>query len=143
MTRLASPLPVRAAVLAALICGAGPAVAQETATDPTAEEIAITAPEAAALANAYLNSDFFGLPLPLDFATIIGSVGGSAGASHLAEVTYAGSATVPDTVFEVLIFDKSTNLQLMRGSYTKASSMATNESRLSRSTVIVRSHVLR
>ena len=111
MTRLASPLPVRAAVLAALICGAGPAVAQETATDPTAEEIAITAPEAAALANAYLNSDFFGLPLPLDFATIIGSVGGSAGASHLAEVTYAGSATVPDTVFEVLIFDKSTNAQ--------------------------------
>lgn len=111
MTRLASPLPVRAAALAALFCVAGPAVAQETTTDPTAEEIAITEPEAAALATAYLNSGFFGLPLPADFVTINGVVTGAAEASHLAEVSYAGLATLPDTVFEVLIFDKSSNAQ--------------------------------
>lgn len=111
MAHASSPLPVRAATLAALLCMAGAGLAQDATTDPAPEEIAITEPEAAALANAYLGSDFFGLPLPLDFVTIVGSVAGSGGAPHLAEVSYAGSATVPDTVFEVLIFDKSTTAQ--------------------------------
>ncbi len=111
MTRLPSNALVRTTALAALICAAGTAGAQDATTDPTAEEIAITEPEASALASAYLGAEFFGLPVPADFVTISGAVSGAGTASHLAEVSYEGAATLPETHFEVLIFDKSANAQ--------------------------------